>query len=343
MFKEIRMDTLVLNTTTTKPKLAFAGTGWIGLNRMKSLLQREICEAVAILDPIAENAEKARQLAPNANIHTSFDDLLSEKPDGIVIATPSALHASQSIAALERGVAVFCQKPLARSADESRMVIDAARANNMLLGVDLSYRFTDGMQKIYTLSREKELGKIYAVDLEFHNAYGPDKPWFYNPKLSGGGCLIDLGIHLVDLAMWVLDFPEVDSVTSSLFSKGNLIYDASEISEDFVSAQMMTKDGTMIRISCSWHLPAGKDAEIKAAFYGSSASAIFANKDGSFYDFETRLNHGTSSQIISSPPDEWGGRALIDWSNRLAQSRDFDPEIEKYEQVAQVVDRIYGR
>jgi predicted dehydrogenase len=329
--------------TTTRPKIAFAGTGWIGLNRMKSLLEQELCEAVAILDPVEENAQRALELAPEAIIYNNFDDLLAEKPDGIVIATPSALHAPQSIAALEKGVAVFCQKPLARTAAESKKVIDAARANNLLLGVDLSYRFTDGMQQLLMLARENELGKIYAVDLEFHNAYGPDKPWFFDPRLSGGGCLIDLGIHLVDLAMWVLDFPEVDTVSSSLFSKGELIEDATLVSEDFVSAQMVTREGTLIRISCSWHLPAGKDAEIKAAFYGQATSAVFANINGSFYDFETRVNHGTASRVISSPPDDWGGRALIDWSRRLSAGSHFDPSVLNYEKVAHVIDRIYGR
>ena len=57
--------------------------------------------------------------------------------------------------------------------------------------------------------RAGELGKVFAADLTFHNAYGPQSGWFWDPKLSGGGCLIDLGVHLVDLALWMFDFPEV--------------------------------------------------------------------------------------------------------------------------------------
>jgi predicted dehydrogenase len=336
------METITVKTTT-RPRLAFAGTGWIGLNRMRSLLQQDICDPVAILDPASENAGQAKAMAPGAQVFEDFDALLAQQPDGIVIATPSALHAQQSIAALEKGVAVFCQKPLARSAAESKKVIDAAEHNDLLLGVDLSYRFTDGMTKIRQLTEEYELGKIYAVDLEFHNAYGPDKPWFYDPRLSGGGCLTDLGIHLVDLAMWNLGYPEIGRVMSTMFCKGKKIVHAAGISEDYVSANIETTNGTLIRISCSWHLPAGKDAEIKAAFYGTAASAIFANIHGSFYDFEARINHGTSTRFISSAPDDWGGRALADWTRRLAVSRGFDPEIKKYENVAHVIDKIYGR
>jgi predicted dehydrogenase len=310
---------------------------------MKALLDTDACSAVAIHDPSPDNTALALQMAPQATSYLSFEELLGTQPDGIVIATPSALHAQQCIMALERGIPVFCQKPLARTARESREVIEAARRNNLLLGVDLSYRFTDGMQQIYQLAHNNELGDIFAVDLEFHNAYGPDKSWFFDPTLSGGGCLIDLGIHLVDLAMWVLDFPQIEKLQSSLFSKGRLITNPENVSEDFASAQMQTADGKSIRISCSWNLSAGKDAEIKAAFYGTRASAGFNNINGSFYDFAAYINHGTSSTSISMPPDDWGGRALHAWTQRLAQDRSFNPDILHYIPVASIIDMAYGR
>ena len=334
--------TVTVNTAI-KPKLAFLGTGWIGFNRMKSLLENNLCTAVSICDPVAENAARAKELAAGAEIHASLDEIIETKPDGIVIATPSALHYEQSLKALSSGIAVFCQKPLSRTAAESKKIIETAKNENKLLGVDLSYRFTEGMQRIFNLAQNNELGEIYSADLVFHNAYGPDKEWFYNPKLSGGGCLIDLGIHLVDLALWILNFPDVSSVNASFFSKGRRIEDLSETSEDFVSAQMETSSGAVIRLTCSWNLPAGKDAEIKAAFYGTKAAAVFSNTNGSFYDFETSLCHGTSSKIISSPPDDWGGKALTDWTKKLQVSDGFNQEISSYQQVAAVIDKLYGR
>ena len=121
-----------------------------------------------------------------------------------VIATPSALHADQCIAAFDRGVAVFCQKPLGRNASEVRAVLDAAaRADRLLGGVDLSYRHTAAMQSIRERIGAGDLGKVFAADLSFHNAYGPQSGWFWDPRLSGRGCLIDLGVHLVDLALWL--------------------------------------------------------------------------------------------------------------------------------------------
>lgn len=336
----ITIDTL----KTTKPDLAFIGTGWIGLNRMNALLKEEICNPVAILEPDKGNAQKALTYAKEARLIDSYAELLESKPQGIVISTPSALHAQQCINALKDGIAVFCQKPLARSAIETLQVIGAASSADRLLGVDLSYRYTDGMQKIYQLAQNNELGKVYAIDLVFHNAYGPDKEWFYKPKLSGGGCVIDLGIHLIDLAMWVLNFPAIGCISSALFSKGRLLtQNDPETIEDFASVQMETKTGVSVRLTCSWNLSAGQDADIRASFFGTQASALFYNIGGSFYDFEAALCHGTKRRIISQPPDEWGGRALINWTKALQESNSFRKEAFQYFEVADIIDRIYHK
>src|SRR4051812_45735358 len=222
----------------SRPKLGFLGVGWIGKNRLEAVANSGVAEIVAIADTSPELAKHAAQSFPQAAIMTSLEDLMEVGVAGIVIATPSALHAEQAITALERGVAVFCQKPLGRTAEETRRVIDAARASDRLLGVDLSYRFISGAQKIHQLCRSGALGEIFAVDLIFHNAYGPDKAWFYDCKLSGGGCVIDLGIHLVDLALWNLGFPRVTNVTSRLFAQGNAIRGRRNAVEDYALARL---------------------------------------------------------------------------------------------------------
>jgi predicted dehydrogenase len=178
--------------------LGFLGTGHIGRNRMEAMLATREAKGVAICDPNPQMAAQAQELAPDAQIVRSFEELLACEPEGVVIATPSALHAEQCIQAFEAGAAVFCQKPLGRTPAEVEVVLEAARKADRLLGVDLSYRHTAAMQAIR--ERLPELGDVLAADLTFHNAYGPGAGWFWDPKLSGGGCLIDLGVHLVDLA-----------------------------------------------------------------------------------------------------------------------------------------------
>src|SRR6266513_1706325 len=259
-----------------RPRLGFLGLGWIGTHRLAAIARAGVAEIVAIVDPMEDMLAAAAQHAPNAFHFHDSNQLLERDLDGIVIATPSALHAGQSIAALNRGLAVFCQKPLGRTAKEVCEVIDAARSANRLLGVDLSYRHTDALQKLRQLVRGNEIGEIFAVDLIFHNAYGPQKPWFYDRSQSGGGCIVDLGIHLVDAALWILDQPIV-SVSSRLFHNGERIDQSAAICEDYATARLDLANGAAMNLSCSWHLHAGRDAVIGASFYGTKGSAALRN------------------------------------------------------------------
>jgi predicted dehydrogenase len=322
-------------------RVGFLGTGWIGRHRMQAMLATGAVEAVAYADPSDEMAAEAAQLAPTAERVSGLDDLLALDLDGIVIATPSALHAEQSIRALEAGVAVFCQKPLGRTTREVGAVVDSARRADRLLGLDLSYRHTEGMRRIRQLILAGELGRVSAVDLVFHNAYGPGKSWFFDPAQSGGGCVIDLGIHLVDLALWALDFPQVADVQARLLAQGQPLGPGQ--CEDYAVATISLADGRVISVACSWNLPAGRDAIIGASFYGEGHGAAMRNVNGSFFDFTAERYRGTAAETLASPPDDWGGRAAADWARRLAAGERFSAEAERFVDVARVLDRIYGR
>jgi predicted dehydrogenase len=326
---------------TARPRLGFLGVGWIGRHRMEAMLATRAVEAAAIADPSDEMAAEALKLAPGAKRVEGLDGLLAEGLDGIVIATPSALHAEQSIRALEAGAAVFCQKPLGRTAAEASAVVEAARKADRLLAVDFSYRFTAGMQRLRELIQAGELGSIFACDLVFHNAWGPDKAWFYDPALSGGGCVMDLGVHLVDLALWALDFPEVTGASAQLLSKGEPL--GAGVVEDYAVAQLGLASGTSVRLACSWNLPAGREAVISASFYGTAGGAALKNVGGSFYDFTAERYNGTSTETLVSPPDAWGGRAAADWAERLGGGERFDPGAERLITVSRALDSIYGR
>jgi predicted dehydrogenase len=274
----------------------------------------------------------------------SLDHLLSQSHlDGIVIATPSALHAAQTIVCADAGLSVFCQKPLGRTAVETRQAVAAARRADRLLAVDLSYRFLRGMQTLRQLLQSGEIGHVYAVELAFHNAYGPDKAWFYDPVQSGGGCVIDLGIHLVDLALWTLDFPQVTSVMSRLYAHGwRLDVDPGEV-EDYAVAQIDLTTGATVTLTCSWRQPVGYDAQIEASFYGTAGGLGLHNVEGSFYDFKVERYRGTARECLHEPPDAWGGRAAVAWARQLAVTPLYDPDIEHLIAVAEVLDAIYGR
>jgi predicted dehydrogenase len=300
-----------VSVVATKPRLGFLGVGWIGRSRLEAIDRAGVAEIAAIEDPALAESQPLEGL-----------DL-----DGVVIATPSALHAQQCIDAFERGQAVFCQKPLARTAAEARSVVDAARAADRLLGVDLSYRHVRAFATARELVRSGELGEIVAAELVFHNAYGPDKSWFYDSELAGGGCLIDLGIHLVDLALWTLGPLQVD--------------DARLVGapvEEYASARLGPAT-----IECSWNLHAGADAVIAARFYGSDGGVEVTNVDGSFYDFRCDRLRGTSRETLVEPPDDWMGRAAVEWAARVAVGDRFDAlSAAELVRLHEVIDEVYA-
>jgi len=328
--------------TAAKPRLGFIGLGWIGRARMEALMDAQVADVIAVADVDPELAEDVAQFG-DARACESLDGLLEQRIDGVVIATPSALHAAHAMAALEHEKAVFCQKPLARNAAEAAQVVATAHAHDRLLGVDFSYRCVAGIEALREQIRAGELGDLYAIDLTFHNAYGPEKAWFYDVSQSGGGCVMDLGVHLIDLAMWMTGRARVEAVDANLYQQGKRLLPPIAAPEDYASVHYRLDNGTSVRLTCSWRLPAGADAVIEASFYGTRGGASLRNVGGSFYDFTLDRHDGTRTRRLAAPPDAWGGRALVDWARKLARDDRFDPQARRLVDVAAIVDHIYGR
>lgn len=324
-------------TVATLPRLGFLGVGWIGRHRMEALAREGLAQVAAVADPQAEALEAAAAVAPQASRAGSLEELLEHELDGIVIATPSALHAEQAVAALERGLAVFCQKPLARDAEETRRVLQAAREADRLLAVDLSYRYVDALRAARMLAAEGDIGLVHSLDLAFHNAYGPDKPWFTQAELSGGGCLVDLGTHLLDLALWFTGTTEWEIETARTLSlRGHGV-------EDQASAELTLARDVRARLACSWFQPAGGECAFECTAWGTEGTVSVRNVDGSFYDFRAELWRGTEREALVEPPDAWGGRAIGAWAQRLAGSNRYDPAADELELLAQAIDDVYAK
>jgi predicted dehydrogenase len=311
-----------VSTTATRPRLGFLGVGWIGRRRLDAIVDSGVAEVAGFVDPAVDGG-----LA-------SLDELLARRVDGIVIATPSALHAEQAVAALEHGVAVFSQKPLATDAAGARRVVDAARAADRLLGVDLCYRTTEAARQVKALVTSGTLGDVVAAELVFHNAYGPNNAWSADPALAGGGCLLDLGTHLVDLALWTLGFPAVRRVAASL---------RGEPLEHYAAAQLEVEGGAAVRLACSWQLHLGRGCAFEASIYGTRGGTSMRNVDGSFFDFTAERHDGDGRTLLAAPPDDWGGRAAVEWAERVGAGEGFDEAAEEYVRVHDLLDRIYGR
>lgn len=339
---------------------------------MRVALAHDAVEVAVVVDPSAEAVEAAREIAPDALCAGTLHDALAVHPDGVVIASPSALHAVQALEALEVGVPVFCQKPLGRTAPEARRVVREAARRDLRLGGDFAYRETAFARRMRSIVASGDLGDLYAADLTFHNAYGPDGGWFYDPALSGGGCLIDLGIHLVDLVLWLLDFPAVEASRARLMAGGGPLSAAAPTSgagvpgrltaegdegrrtyaaddlrrggvvEDYATAELRLAGGACVRLACSWNLHAGRDAAIAVDLHGTKAGLSVRNVSGSFYDFRLDLARGTRSEPVCVPPDPWPGRALLGWARDVAGGGGFDPSAWQFVEVAEVLDDLYA-
>jgi predicted dehydrogenase len=330
--------------TSARPRVAFVGLGWIGVHRLQALDLADV-DVAALVDSDPQRLMPLVPEHPQATIAHDIDELLMSADaagiDGVVIATPNGLHAQQALACLERGLPVFCQKPLATSLGDVEQVIAAARHADRLLGIDFCYRHVSGMADLRRRLREGELGKIVAVDLTFHNAYGPDKSWCRDRRLAGGGCLLDLGVHLLDLALWLQDMPQIERVRSRLFAQGEPVQGREGELEDLAYAEFIQANGAIVRLGCSWHAHIGQPAQIQVSLSGTRAGAVWRNVSGSFFDFELHLLQGDSRRRLGGAPDEWGPRSLTQWLRQLRASNRFDPAAEQIMHSAALIDEVY--
>lgn len=323
-------------------RLGFVGLGWIGRNRLDAVARRPDVEVAALHDVDPAKLDAAAGTYAEAARPESFDALLDADLDGVVIATPNGCHAEQAIACLERGLPVFCQKPLALDGAQTRAVVAAADRADRLLGVDYSYRHVRGMAELRQHVRAGRLGDLLAVDLTFHNAYGPDKAWCHDRALAGGGCLLDLGVHLVDLALWLQDDLDLAVVDSARYAQGRRLPPADPAIEDLAFATFRSSGGAVVRLACSWHAQSGCDAIIGARLFGTRGGAVWRNVGGSFFDFELDLVHGPKAERLAGPPDEWGGRAIGAWLDRLRADPGFDAEARRFVAGADLIDGLYA-
>lgn len=322
-------------------RLGFVGLGWIGRKRLDAVVAAPEVEIAALADADAARLRDAFAACPGSAQVDDVADLFRCGLDGVVIATPNACHAGQAIACLTSGLAVFCQKPLATTVADTRRVLRAAQSANRLLGIDYCYRHVQGMQELRSRIMGGELGQVTAIDLHFHNAYAPNQAWARDYGLAGGGCLLDLGIHLIDLVMWLQDLTAMRLVSSRLYAQGRTLTRGEPVLEDLAFAQFCQSNGACVRLACSWNAPLGGDALIGMRVFGTRGGAHWRNVNGSFYDFELEICHGTARERLGSYPDDWGARALLAWVGRLRRDCGFDPDVLQIAHGAALIEEIY--
>ncbi|HVS32433.1 MAG TPA: Gfo/Idh/MocA family oxidoreductase [Thermoanaerobaculia bacterium] len=202
---------------TAKPGVAVVGCGLIGKKRADALSGARLVACADI------DAERARGLASRSSAvhHTDWREVVRrDDVDVVVVATTNSLLAEISAGALEAGKHVLVEKPAARNVAELDMVIAAEKRSGKLVRVGFNHRYHPALLKAAALHREGALGEMMFVRGRYGHGgrVGYEKEWRADPRLAGGGELIDQGVHLIDLARLFLgDFTRVEGFAQTLF------------------------------------------------------------------------------------------------------------------------------
>jgi predicted dehydrogenase len=197
-------------------RLALLGCGWVADMHARAAAA---CgnEVVGVANHRLESAQRFASEHGIARVTTDWESLISEPDvDVVVVCTPNSLHAPQSIAALAAGKHVFCEKPMATSAADGEAMLAAAAQHDRLLLILHPWRHHDAVIAVRDAVAAGELGSVVRTHgYGVHADWGPGG-WFVDPALAGGGALVDMGIHAIDTARFLLGEPHPKRVLASI-------------------------------------------------------------------------------------------------------------------------------
>ncbi|MFA6714900.1 MAG: Gfo/Idh/MocA family oxidoreductase [Victivallaceae bacterium] len=243
---------------TKKVKIAVIGLG-MGRAHINGYLEHENAEVAVIVDLDQKLLDKVGDELKIAKRYTDpLEMLKKEKPDVVSVVVPNKFHKSLAIAALESGAHVLCEKPMAMNAAEAEEMLAAAKRTGKRLGINFSFRFRPQSFAMKRLIEAGEVGDIYFGRTVWQRRRGMPKfgGWFGQKALAGGGPLIDLGVHRLDLALWLMDYPEPEwvmgsaynHIASKLAAREGKAFDV----EDFACGMIKFKNGATLELEASW-------------------------------------------------------------------------------------------
>ncbi|MFC5404903.1 Gfo/Idh/MocA family protein [Cohnella soli] len=244
-------------------KVGVIGTGGIFKHaHLPGWLSSSEVEIVAFCDAFKVSAEAAAKDFPDAKVYDDYKDLLDDPSIDIVgISTPNLYHSEIAIAALRKGKHVFCEKPDAVNPVEAQKMADAAAESGKLLMTMRNNRFTPEAQYIKRAIGEGRMGDLYMGRCGWIRRRGiPGRGgWFTTKELSGGGPLIDLGVHMIDMAMWLAGNPKPVTVSGSTYRKfadrpdtsGAVPAGTFDV-EDLAAGFIRFDNGASLQIEFSW-------------------------------------------------------------------------------------------
>ena len=274
-----------------KLKIGLVGCGGIANNKHMPALSKldDLCELVAFCDIIEERAVKAAAQygAPGAKVYTGYHELLKDgSVDVVHVLTPNVVHCPVTVAAFEAGKHVLCEKPMAHCSADARKMLDAWKKSGKQFTIGYQNRFRPEVQMLHRCCEKGELGDIY-----FGKAHAirrravPTWGVFPNKTLQGGGPLIDIGTHALDMTLWMMDNYKPVSVTGSVFYKlghlpsaveGNMFGpwnpETYEV-EDSAFGMIKFANGAAVQLEAAWAINMRESREASTTICGTLAGA----------------------------------------------------------------------
>lgn len=314
-----------------KLKVAIIGCGNIFNGaHIYAYLDNSDVEVVALCDTVLKKAEKtAERLGVDKSCcYENYEDVLNIKGlDAVDICTPNYLHSIIAVAALNKGINVFCEKPDAVSVIEAEKMKNAAENSGKILMIMRNNRYNNYSKWLKQYVKDGKMGEIYTARCGWRRRRGiPGKGgWFTTKAMSGGGPLIDLGVHMIDLAIWLMGNPKPVSVSGCTYCKfadnnaesdsvhanfGEKKSDGVFDVEDLAMGFIRFNNGACMQIEFSWASNIEREknfVELRGTKAGASTDTtddkfkVFTEENGSIVDLVPTLKNdapGTHMQNI---------------------------------------------
>jgi predicted dehydrogenase len=217
---------------------------------------------------------------------TDWRDLVDHDLDIIDVCTPNATHLPIALTALQAGKHVLCEKPLATTAADVRKLWDVSRATGRLVMAAQNFRFDAASVELKKRADAGVFGEIYYARAQWlRRRFLPARPTFTEKALSGGGPMLDLGVHLIDLAYWLMGTPEPVSVSASAGTKlaknpdvggawGDWDHERIDV-EDFAAGYVRFANGATLTVETSWLAFQPEDETVRLQCYGTHGGAVW--------------------------------------------------------------------
>lgn len=308
-----------------KLQIGIIGCGGIANNKHFPSLAKlsGLCEMVAFCDIIEDRAQKAAATfgTKDAKVYTDYKQLLDDGAIDVVhVLTPNVAHGPITVDALAAAKHVMCEKPMAHNSADAKKMLDAARKAGKKLTIGYQNRFRDDTQTLYRACQAGALGDIYFAKAHaVRRRAVPTWGVFPNKALQGGGPLIDIGTHALDITLWMMNNYKPKSVTGSVFYKmadkfeGNVFgpWDPATFEvEDSAFGFIKMENGATIFLESSWALNTTDAKEAATTLCGTEAGAEIKGGIGTG-DYELTLNMAKFGKLMTEKPAGASGVAYF--------------------------------